>query len=195
MRDATLRAATPSIRQSVRGNGPGFLLPPEDLMSMQAQPGVGMTAKPALPTGLLVMTILVALQAFVRAGFLTMNLTFTARFLSNATFLLVSVLIPAILLILTVVMVILIFVRVPAAKPYGITVCALNILFQLYLVGRFVSIYSSNPRISINPFFVLTSVGYLTIFTLALIFLAKWAPTPALAAAGVTPGQHAPPAG
>jgi hypothetical protein len=164
-------------------------------MSVQAQPGVGVAAKPALPTALLVMTILLALQAFVRAGFLITTLWVSARFLSNATFLLLSVLVPAILLILTVVMVILIFVRAPAAKPYGITVCALNIVFQLFAVGRFVSLYSSNPRIPINPQFVLTSIAYLTIFTLALIFLARWAPTPAFAATGVTPRRSAAPVG
>jgi hypothetical protein len=143
-------------------------------MSVEMRPSAGASNKPALPTGLLIVTILVIVQALARAGFLVTAAVVNARFLGNPTFLVLSVIIPAILLILTVVMVVLIFARVPAAKPYGITVCILNLLFQLFAIARFVSSYHSNPNITINPQFVVISIAYLTIFTLALIFLAKW---------------------
>jgi hypothetical protein len=156
--------------------------------------------KPPLPTGLLVVTILVILQVLVRAGFLINSVTRNAQFLSNPTLLIQSVIIPLILMALTAVMIALIFSRAPAAKPYGITVCCLNLAFQLYAIGSFVFIVLSNPNLPIAqnfpvPFAVL-STAFIAVFALELIMLARWQPKSLLIAQrppspeGVYPSQR-----
>jgi Domain of unknown function (DUF4190) len=143
-------------------------------MSMPAQLNFSTSNKSKLPNGLLIATILVILQIVVRASFLVSTLVMSARFLGNGTFLILVVLIPAVLLILTIVMVALIFARTPAAKPYGITVCILNLVSQVYGIGRLITIYATHPNISISPLAIAVSIAYLAVFTVALIFLIRW---------------------
>jgi hypothetical protein len=148
--------------------------------------------KPPLPAGLLTATILVILQIVTRAGFLVSTLVMSSRFLDNPIFLILAVVIPAVLLILTIVMVALIFARTPAAKPYGITVCILNLVSQIYGIGRLITVYASHPNISISAIAITVNIAYLAVFTVALIVLIRWRPRdatapPPLPLATVTP--------
>jgi len=156
-------------------------------MSNLTQPDTGASMKPPLPIGLLIATILVIVQVIARAGFLANSLLISARFFDKNSALILSLIVPALLLVLTIVMVALIFARTPAAKPYGITVCILNLVYQLYTIGRVVSLSFSNPRFSIGVIFIVISIAYITIFTLALIFLIRWR-------AGGDGEQYTPPA-
>jgi hypothetical protein len=137
-----------------------------------AQPNTGGAKKP-LPTGLLVATILVILQTMSRAGFLLYGLTVNSRFLDIPSYLIFVVLIPVLLLILSIVMVVLIVARSAAAKPFGITVCILNIVIQVYGIVRLISFYSSYPA-AISAITITIVIAYLAVFTLALIFLIRW---------------------
>jgi hypothetical protein len=143
-------------------------------MSMPAQLNPSVSNKPPLPSGLLIATILVIMQIVVRASFLVSTLVMSSRFLNIPTFLINVVIIPALLLILTIVMVALIFATTPAAKPYGITVCILNLVVGLYGIGRLITLYASHPNIPISALPITVGVAYLAIFTLALIFLIRW---------------------
>jgi Domain of unknown function (DUF4190) len=143
-------------------------------MSMPPQLNRSASNKPPLPSGLMIATILVIMQIVVRASFLVSTLVMSSRFLGNPTFLILTVVIPAILLILTIVMVALIFARTPAAKPYGITVCILNLVSQIYGLGRLITIYTSHPNIPVSVLAITVGVAYLAIFTVALIFLIRW---------------------
>jgi Domain of unknown function (DUF4190) len=157
-------------------------------MSMPAQLDARASNKPPLPSGLLIATILVILQIVARAGFLATTLVRSSRFfLDNPIFLILAVIVPALLLIMTIVMVALIFARTPAAKPYGITVCILSLAWQIYSIIRLISLYASHPNISVSPIAITVSIAYIAIFTLALIFLIRWrvgeaVPPPLLAA-------------
>jgi len=159
-------------------------------MSVQAQPLTSAASKQRLPTDLLIVTILVTLLVLVRAGFLINSVTRSSQLLSNPTFLLqiviIPLIIPLILMGLTVVMIVLVFSRAPAAKPYGITVCSLNLAFQLYSIATFVFIVVSNQNVSIARnfpvLFAVLSTATIAIFTLELIFLARWRPEPLLIA-------------
>jgi len=143
-------------------------------MSTQPQLATSASTKPPLPIGLLIATILVILQMVARAGFLVTALVMNSRFLGNAPFLVFAVIIPALLLTLTIVMVALIFARTPAAKPFGIVVCILNLLTQINVVGRLISLYSSHPNIAVSAVTVTISVAYIAVFTLVLVFLIRW---------------------
>ena len=149
-------------------------------MSVQAQPVTSAASKQPLPTDLLVGTILVTLLVLVRAGFLINSVTRSSQLLGNPALLMQIVIIPIILMGLTAVMIALVFSRAPAAKPYGITVCSVNLAFQLYGIGYFVFIVLSNPNLSIARnfpiLFAVLSTAYITVFTLELIFLARWQP-------------------
>ena len=161
-------------------------------MSVQAQPVTSAASKQPLPTDLLFVTILVTLLVLVRAGFLINSVTgflinsVTRNLLSNPTFLFKIVIIPIILMGLTAVMIALVFSRAPAAKPYGITVCSLNLAYQLYSIVTFVFVVVSNPNLSIARnfpvLFAVLSTATIAIFTLELIFLARWRPEPLLIA-------------
>lgn|ERR1043166_1985840 len=147
---------------------------------MSVQPMMSVANKPPLPAGLLVVTILATVQVVVRAGFLVNFIARNTQYLSNPVLLIQSVIIPIVLMVLTAVMVVLVFSRTPAAKPFGIAVCALNLAFQLYSIGSFMLVVLSNPNFSFarNPpylFFGL-SAAYFTIFVLEIIFLALWQP-------------------
>ena len=143
-------------------------------MSMPAQPNASVANKPPLPTGLLIATVLVILQMVARAVFLATALVVNLRVLQNPPFLILAVIIPALLLILTIVMVALIFAKTPAARPYGITVCILNLLVQIYAVSRLITVYASHPTFRPSALSISISIAYLTVFTLALIFLIRW---------------------
>jgi hypothetical protein len=160
-------------------------------MSTVAQSDMSAPKKPPLPIGLLVATILVILQMVTRAGFLVNTRVMTSRLLNYPYFLVFVVIIPALLLILDIVMVALIFARTPAAKPYGITVCIVNLVFSIYGIGNLIIFYASHPNISLNPISITVTIAYLAIFTLALIFLIRWTVSDAIAqypAAVATPG-------
>jgi hypothetical protein len=121
----------------------------------------------------LVATILVIMQIVVRASFLVSTLVMSFRFLNIPTFLTLVVIIPAVLLILTIAMVALILARTPAAKPYGIIVCILNLVVQIYGIGRLITVYASH-NLPIRSLPIAVGVAYLAIFTLALIVLIRW---------------------
>jgi hypothetical protein len=147
-------------------------------LSTPAQPNTSAAKKPPLPTGLLVATILVILQMMSRGGFLLYSLAMNSRFLDVPTYLIFVVLIPALLLVLSIVMVALIFARNPAAKPFGITVCILNIANQMYVISRLASLYSSY-HVAISAMTITLVTAYLAVFVLALIFLIRWTPADA----------------
>jgi hypothetical protein len=116
----------------------------------------------------------VILQMVARAGFLASALLVNSRFLNIPSFLIFAVIIPALLLLLTIPMVVLIFAKAPAAKPYGITICILNLLAQIYAVIRLITVYVSHPTLPFSVLSITISIAYVTVFTLALIFLIRW---------------------
>jgi hypothetical protein len=154
-------------------------------MSTLAQPDMSASKRPPLPMGLLIAAILVAVQVIARAGFLIYGLAVNFRSFYNVSVLILSFIIPVLLLVMTTAMVALIFARTPAAKPFGITVCILNLVYQLFTTGRIVSFYFSHPNLSVGWIFITVTVAYLTVFTLALIFLLRWR-------VGDAPGQYVP---
>jgi hypothetical protein len=157
-------------------------------LSTPVQPNANAANKPPLPTGLLVATILVILQMVSRGGFLLYSLAMNSRFLDVPTYLIFAVLIPVLLLILSIVMVALIFARNPVAKPFGITVCSLNIANQIYVISRLASFYSSYHA-AISAMTGTLVIAYLAVFVLALIFLIRWT---VAGAAGQYPSAAAP---
>lgn len=142
-------------------------------MSTTAQVGTSAAKKSPLPTGLLLATLLVIAQVMVRSYFIARLLYIVpAAMLANTGFLFVAVLIPSLLVILTIAMVLLIFARLPVAKPIGLTICILNILYFLYgtvnlLLYRFTM---SGPQMLV----LLTNIAYIAILAAALLFLFKW---------------------
>src|SRR5262249_43153621 len=106
-------------------------------MSIPIEPYADAPGKARLPAALLTATILVIVLTIVRADLLVMSVMRNARAFANPILLVQAVIIPAVLMLLIAVMVILVFVRTPAARVFGIVVCAIQLAWQAFAIMTF----------------------------------------------------------
>jgi len=149
-------------------------------MSTTIEPNTGTLARSSLPTGLVITTILVLLYTAARA-FLLFNLLWFGGgpWFADPTLRLQVAIIPGTLLLFAVLMIILVFARVPAAKGFGIGVCMLNLMWLLYLFARFAFAVIKSPESLASAWGFLAINGIAAaVYLLQVIFLAAWHPRP-----------------
>src|SRR5262249_27780790 len=145
-----------------------------DAMSMPIDPYAGAPGKARLPAALLTATILVIVLTIVRADLLVMSVVRNARAFANPVLLVQAVVIPAILVLLSAVMVILVFVRTPAARVFGIVVCIVQLAWQVLGVVTFTYTWLALTNARALPFpwmFVVLAASGFVVFTFQLICL------------------------
>ena len=126
--------------------------------------------------------ILLIVQGIVRLGFVTNTiLQAPADLLENSpVFLIVSVVMPALLASAGAGAGVLIVQLVPAARAFGLAVCGVCLLYQVYAFGTGLYFLATRPDVILAwPFWIL-GPSYIALYIAALIFLAQWRPDPRL---------------
>ena len=105
---------------------------------------------PALPS-VIVVGVLLIVQAVVRLGFLiNLLLRIQASYFDYMWFVIQSLVVPAILVVAGMIAAILALGRFPAARGFGLTFCALGLIYQLYGLGSIVYLMLTKPTFQVS---------------------------------------------
>jgi hypothetical protein len=150
-------AGTP-VAEALPANRPREASPPPDALSGPVR----------------VIAALLIVQALVRFGFLANGLSnSTAVYLNN---LLLYVTMPAIIACGSIVAGILVLRRFQSARGFGLTICALGLVYQLYGLGTVVYAMSTRPSFNVPLTFWILPPAYIVLYLAGLVVLGRRTP-------------------
>jgi hypothetical protein len=123
-----------------------------------------------LPAPMLVIGVLLLIQAVVRSGLLV-NLLLQARsaYFTYPTFLILSIIVPAVLAVGGLVAGVLVLTRSTAARGFGLAFCAVGLLFQLYGAANVVMLAMNQAAFHVPWFTLVLIPGNIIVYIAGLV--------------------------